>query len=128
MLPDTHVRIEPPWKTMRFSLQWTGVILLATAVDLLVRFGGFADFRQVLWVETLLFPLTGLVLHRVFHFDPNRSGFRRGLQTALVWAFYLAGLRSGIWAAGFPVGAANLVVLIVAIGAWLGFRLGKRRK
>jgi len=112
---------------MRFSLQWVGVILLATAVDLLVRFGGFADFTQVLWVETLLFPLTGLALHWVFHRHPNPSGFRKGLKTALVWAFFLAGLRSGIWGSGFSVGAANLVVLIVAIGAWLGFRLARRQ-
>lgn len=45
---------------MRFSLQWIGVVLIVTAVDLLVRFGGFADSTQLLWVEALLFPVTGL--------------------------------------------------------------------
>lgn len=112
---------------MRFTHQWMAVILVATAMDLLVRFGGFADFTQILWVEAFLLPLTGLALVLVFRLHPTPYGFKRGLQVVLVWALLLAGLRAGIWAAGFTVGAANLIIFLAAVGAWLGFRFGKRR-
>jgi hypothetical protein len=103
------------------------VILLATAIDLLARSGGFADFAQVLWIEAILLPLTGLALNLVFRNRASPPGLARGLQVVVVWAFFLAGLRAGIWAAGFPVGAANLVIFLVALLAWLGLRVWRRR-
>lgn len=113
---------------MRLTLQWTGVILTATAIDLLARFGGFANFTQVLWIEAVLLPLTGFALHLVFRGNASTPGFKRGIQVSLVWGFFLAGLRSGIWAAGFTVGAANVVIFLVALFAWLGFWILKRRR
>jgi hypothetical protein len=110
------------------KLPSAGVMLAAAAIDLLVRFSGLASFNHVLWVEALLFPLTGLALHLVFRSRPRLSGLKRGLQVVLIWAFLLAGLRSGIWAAGFGVGAANLVIFLVALLAWLGFRIVQRRR
>lgn len=122
------LRARPSRVRMNLPLQLIGVILTATAVDLLVRFGGFADFTQVLWIEAILFPLTGFALYLVFRANEEPSGFKRRLQVAAVWVFFLAGLRSGIWAAGFPVGAANLVIFLVALLAWVGLRVGKRRR
>jgi hypothetical protein len=113
---------------MTFTLQWIGVILIAMAIDLLVRFGGSADFTRVLWAEAFLFPLTGLALHLVFRSHPRPSALRRTLQGVLVWAFLLAGLRAGIWAAGSSVALANLVVFLVALFAWLGSRFARRRR
>jgi hypothetical protein len=113
---------------MKFPLQWIGVVLLATTIDLLVRFGGPADFTRVLWAEAFLFPLTGLALHLVFRSHPRPSALRRALQGVLLWAFLLAGLRAGIWAAGSSVGLANLVVFLVALFVWLGFRFARRRR
>jgi len=109
-------------------LQWVLAILAATAIDLLVRFWGSANFNWVLWVEAILFPATGVVLLLLLRSNPRLPGFKRGLQVVLVWAFILAGLRSGIWAAGFPVGAANLLIFLVALLSWLGFRISKNRK
>ncbi len=113
---------------MRFTIKWLGVILIATAIDLVVRFGGLGDFALVLWVESLLLPLTGLALYLVFRTHPKPSGFKRGLQVVLVWAFILAGARAGIRAAGFDVGIANLVIFLMAVLAALLFWITKRRK
>lgn len=113
---------------MKFRFQWTGVILSATAIDLLARFGGFTNFTQVLWIEAALLPLTGFALHLVFRRNASPPGSKRGVQVVVVWAFFLAGLRSGIWATGFPVGAANVVIFLVALLAWFGFRIMRRRR
>ncbi len=113
---------------MRFALQLLGVVAVATAIDLVVRLGGFASFAQVLLVEAFLFPLTGVALDRVIRCHGRSSGLRRGLEVILVWAFVLAGLRAGIWAVGLPVGTANLVILSVALLAWVGYRIRKRQK
>lgn len=104
------------------------MILSATAIDLLARFGGFTNFTQVLWIEAALLPLTGFALHLVFRRNASPPGFKRGVQVVVAWAFFLAGLRAGIWAAGFPVGAANAVIFLVALLAWLGTRIRKRRR
>lgn len=113
---------------MKSTLQWISVILIATAIDLLARFGGFASFTQVLWIEAVLLPLTGSALHLVFRHHASPPGFKRRLQVVAVWAFFLGGLRAGVWAAGFPVGAANVLIFLVALLSWLGFRIMKRRK
>lgn len=106
-------------------LQWILVIWVAATVDLLVRFRGSIGFARVLWTEAVLFPLTGLVLILLLRRNRRLTGFKRGLQVVLVWAFFLAGVRSGIWAAGFGVGAANLMVFLVALFGWLGWRVGR---
>lgn len=71
-------------------------MLGAAAIDLLIRLSGVASFHQVLWVEAFLFPLTGLALYLLFRSHPRLSGLKGGLQVVLIWAFFLAGLRSGI--------------------------------
>jgi hypothetical protein len=40
----------------------------------------------------------------------------------------VAGLRSGLWASGIPVGMVNLLVMIAAVVAWLGSRVRRSRK
>lgn len=112
---------------MRFTTQWVGVILAAAGIDLLFRLGIAGSYQSVLWVEAILFPLAGLTLHLIFRSRGRSHGFRGWLQVASVWAFILAGVRSGIWAAGVPVGVANLVILFLALLGWLGSRLRKGR-
>lgn len=113
---------------MRFTFQWVSLILATTAADLLVRFGVPGGHSRVLWVEAILFPLAGIALHLVFRSRPRPSGLKSGLQTTAVWAYLLAGIRSGLWAAGFPVAVANLAVLLLALLGWLGSRLMKEKK
>lgn len=108
---------------MRFALRWLGVVLIATAIDLLVRFALPFDLSRVLRVEAALFPLTGLALFLLFRSEPRASPGWRRVQIVVIAAFPLAGIRSGLWAAGLPVQRANLVVLAIGIVTWLGFRL-----
>ena len=112
---------------MRISLQWLSVVLAATAIDLLARFGGSFSFHGVLWVEAFLFPATGVGLLFLLRKAPRLSGFKRTFQVVLIVSFFLAGLRSGLWASGLPVGTANLLVLAGAILTWIGSRVSRRR-
>jgi len=114
--------------SMPILFRWILVILGATAVDLLMRFRLAMSFTAVLWAEAILFPLTGLVLGLLLKASPNLTGFKRGIQIALVWGFFLAGIRSGIWVAGVPVGAANLLIFLSALGGWLAGWAAKRRR
>ena len=82
---------------MRRGLVWTGVILLATALDLGARFAFGLDFETALWIEVVVFLATALVLYRLYLKDPAAPGWRRGLQVVLVFSFALGALRSAIW-------------------------------
>lgn len=115
---------------MPILVQWILVISAAAIVDLLVRFRLSPSFAATLWAEAVLFPLTGVVLLLLLKAGPRLKGFRRGLQVVLVWTFFLAGVRAGIWAMGFRVGTANLVIFFAALFGWLGYRVtgGGRRK
>jgi len=104
---------------MGSALRWIGVIVMATALDLLLRFGVSPGLRAVLWGEAVLFPLTSGALILLRRSRPRSSGLRGALQVILIWAFLLAGIRSGAWAAGVPVTVANLLVLGLAILAWV---------
>lgn len=111
---------------MRFTLQWVGIILVVAAVDLAVRFRIEGDYGRVLWVEAILFPLAAFALNLLFRSRGRPSGGQGRFETVVVWAFFLAGIRSGLWAAGLPVGVANLVLFLLAILGWTGSRLRKR--
>jgi hypothetical protein len=103
------------------------VVLLAAAIDMLARFRGAFDMGRVLRVEAVLFPMTGLVLLFLLWRRPPLPGFRRRLQIVLAAGFLLAGLRSGLWAWGMPVGRVNLVVLGAAAVAWVVYRVRVRQ-
>lgn len=113
---------------MRTALKWSSVILAATAVDLLARFGGPFNLTRILWIEALLFPAVGIGLIALLKKNPRLSGFKRRVQVLIIASFFLAGLRSGLWASGVPVGRANMVVLFAAVLAWIGFRINRGRK
>lgn len=113
---------------MRTVLKWSGVILAASVVDLLARFGGTFNLTRILWTEALLFPAVGVSLLYLLRGSPPLSGFKRGSQVVIIVSFFLAGLRSGLWAFGMPVGKANIVVLVAAVLVWVGFRIGRSRK
>lgn len=113
---------------MRPLIGWISVILAATATDLFARFGIPFDLTRVLWVEAAIFPLSGVGLLLLSRRSPWAPGFRRRIQIVVVAGFFLSGLRSGLWAAGFPIGRVNLAVLGAAILLWLGFRLARIRQ
>ena len=107
---------------MKSFVQWAAVLAVATALDLAIRFLLPFNLARVLAVESLLFPATGWVL---LHFSRRAPGPGRGtriVQVILIAGFFLAGLRSLLWVLGVPVQMANLVVVILAALAWIGFR------
>lgn len=107
---------------------WGAIVGGATLLDLLVRFGLPFDMTRVLVAEAVLFPATAFAFLLLMRRSPGREGLPRMFQIFLIGGFALAGLRSGLWAAGLPVGIANLLVLAAAILAWSGFRLRRRSK
>lgn len=112
---------------MRTTLKWSGVILAATVADLLARFVGSFDLTRILWAEALIFPAAGMALIAILKRSPRLSGFKRSLQVLIIASFFLAGLRSGLWASGVPVDKANMGVLLVAVLVWLWFRIRRGR-
>ena len=111
---------------MRRGLVWTGVILLATALDLGARFAFGLDFETALWIEVVVFLATALVLYRLYRKDPAVPGWRRGLQVVLVFSFALGALRSAIWVSGGPVTVANAIILGLGTTVWLAWRYRRR--
>ena len=107
---------------MRTFWKWMVVFGAATAVDLFARFGLSFQMTRVLLVEAILFPVSALLFLKLMRAGPEQTGFRRKLQIGIVAAFILAGLRSGLWAAGLPIGIVNLSVLAAALFAWLAYR------
>lgn len=112
---------------MRRGLTWAGVILAATVLDLGTRFVLGLEFEAVLWIESLVFIVTALVLYQLFRSDPAAPGWRRGLQVVLIAAFALAALRSIIWASGQPVTRANAIILVLGIVGWMAWRYRSKR-
>jgi hypothetical protein len=108
------------------AVRWAAVILVATALDLGVRFGLQPDFRVSLWIEGGIFLLTAALLLWLYRRTPAGRGWMRSLQILLVAAFALGGLRSLLWAAGNPVTLANLKVLLLGIVAWAYFKRRQR--
>jgi peptidoglycan/LPS O-acetylase OafA/YrhL len=113
---------------MRQLALWVGVILVATAIDLAVRFGMPFDLQLVVRVEAVLFLATSLVLSALYRRQPRATGWRRKLQAVLVASFALAGVRSAIWAAGQPVYRANLAVLALAAVATVVLLVRRRAR
>jgi hypothetical protein len=111
---------------MRTLMKWLGVFAGATAIDLFVRFGLPFQMTTVLVAEAILFPVTGFVFLWLLRRSPGKVGFPRRLQLLTIAAFFLAGLRAGLWASGVPIGMANIAVLMVAVLAWLSFRRARR--
>jgi hypothetical protein len=106
--------------------RWLAVFGAATVIDLIARFGVSFQLNRVLWVEAVLFPAAGFAFLLLMRRGPDQVGFRRKLQVFTIAAFFLAGLRSGLWAAGMPIGSVNLTVLAAAILVWSGFRIRRR--
>ena len=111
---------------MKTFWKWMGVLGAATAVDLFVRFGMPFQMTRVLWVEAVLFPAAALAFLVLYRKTPGKPGFRRKLQIVTIAGFFLAGLRSGLWASGLPIGTVNMAVLAATFLVWAGFRIRRR--
>ncbi|MGD2120922.1 MAG: hypothetical protein PVJ76_04220 [Gemmatimonadota bacterium] len=110
---------------MKTFLKWAVVFAVATFVDLLARFAIPFQMTRVLAVEAVLFPAAAAAFLVLMRKGPSQTGFRRKLQIILIGGFFLAGLRSGLWAAGIPVGTVNLLVLAAAVLTWVAYRVRK---
>ena len=108
----TAGRAEVFW--VRWGGRWFAVLLVVAAADLAVRFGTGFDLIWIIRVEGPLFLAASIVLLRLCRQRPVPARWQRGLQTVLVTALALAGLRAVVWAVGLPVQGANLLVLAVA--------------
>lgn len=112
---------------MTILRRWLGILVLSTAIDLGVRFMGSFSFQRVLWTEAALFLLTAFALVALRRNQPRLARGKERLQILLIAAFFLAGLRSGLWAFGIPVGTVNVMVLLAAVVIWVGFRMRPSR-
>jgi hypothetical protein len=108
--------------------RWILVIAVATALDLLARFGAAFNFARVMHVEAVLFPLTGAVLAALFRYEPITQGWPHGVRVGLLWLFGLGGLRPLLWTLGVPLMAANLATLGVALAGVLVWVLRRRQR
>ena len=106
--------------------KWMAVFGAATAVDLVVRFGMPFQLTRILWAEAVLFPVAALAFLFLYREKPGETGFRRRFQIVMIVAFLLAGLRSGLWAFGLPIGTVNIAVLVATFLVWAGFRIRRR--
>jgi hypothetical protein len=107
---------------MRPRWRWILVVTVATAVDLLARFGLRFSFARVMHVEAVLFPLTAAVLARLLRREPDTTGWTHALRVGLLWFFALGGLRPVLWTLGLPLMAANLATAAAAalgVLAWM---------
>lgn len=101
-----------PW------IKWVGVVLAAALVDVGARFAFRFEMARVLRAEAVLFPAAALVLLAILRREPPSAGWGRAWRVGLILSFLLAGLRSGLWAAGLPVHLANAAVLAVAVAGF----------
>ncbi len=111
--------MKPIWK-------WITLLGIATALDLFFRFGMPFRLTRVLWAEAVIFPAAALAFLLFYRAQPGKTAFRRKVQVVMIAAFFLAGLRSGLWAFGLPIGTVNIVVLVATFLVWAGFRVRRR--
>jgi hypothetical protein len=104
------------------------VVTAATALDLLARFGGSFNFRRVMHLEAVLFPLTGAVLWTLLRYEPANRGRPYAVRVGLIWLFALGGLRPLLWTLGLPLLASNLITLVVALVGVLVWMLRRRHR
>jgi hypothetical protein len=108
--------------------RWILIVAVATALDLLARFGTAFDFARVMHVEALLFPITALVLAALRRSEPRMSGWPHAVRVGVVWCFALAGLRPLLWTLGLPLMVANLASVVVLAGGILRWGLRRRAR
>ena len=107
--------------------RWIVVVTAATGLDLLARFGASFDFRRVMHLEALLFPVTGAVLATLLRTEAITRGWPHGVRVGLLWMFGLGGLRPLLWTLGLSLMVANLTTLIAGLVATLVWMLRRRR-
>ncbi|MFG1691774.1 hypothetical protein ACGF5M_06450 [Gemmatimonadota bacterium] len=113
---------------LRVTLQWLGVCAATTAIDLFARIGLHLSVNRALWVEAVLLLAAGLVLSILLRRGPSITGVTRIAQLLVVAVFFMGGLRAGLWAGGWSVERANLLVLTVTVIAWAGHRIDYGRR
>ena len=114
---------------MRRSAPWILIISISAVADWSVRILTEFDMPRVFAAEALIFPVSALALGLLRWRSPASGRKTRALQTVLVWAFALAGLRAAMVAFGSSYLWANIVpscLAVLGIGVWWRRRKIKR--
>jgi hypothetical protein len=108
--------------------RWILIVIAATALDLLARFGASFDFDRVMHIEAVLFPVTGALLATLVRYEPSTQGRPHAARIGLVWLFALGGLRPVLWTLGVSLMWANRATLAVALAGILVWWLRRRSR
>jgi hypothetical protein len=82
-----------------------------------VRFATSFNMDIILPTEAVLFMSGSALLFLASHEDKRISVAVQRFDLWFALAFLLAGIRAALWAIGFSVGTANLVILVFGIAA-----------
>ncbi len=85
--------------------------------DLAARIGTGFDMDLVVDLEAALFPVAAVLLWRMAERADAAEARVRRLDLWLAACFALAGIRAVLWAFGFEVYVANLVILGLAVSS-----------
>lgn len=111
---------------------WRGIFILVAAmvVDASVRFATSFNMDILLPTEAVLFMSGSALLLVASQYDKRISFVIQRFDLWFALAFLLAGIRGTLWAAGFSVFAANLVILVfgIAVGSRLYFWFKQERQ
>lgn len=111
---------------------WRSIVIIvaSTVVDVLIRFASSFHMNIVLPTGAVLFISAGVLLLLASHKDGRISFALQRFDLWFALAFLLAGIRAALWAIGFSVGTANLVILVfgIAAGSRLYFWLKQERQ
>ena len=93
------------------------IIVASTVVDISVRFATSFHLNNVLSTEAVVFTSAAALLLLASHKDGRISFALQRFDLWFALVFLLAGIRAALWAIGFSVGTANLVILVFGIAA-----------
>ena len=98
---------------------WRGIVIIvaSTVVDVSIRFATSFHLNTVLCTEAVIFTSAGALPLLASHKDGQISFALQRFDLWFALVFLLAGIRAALWAIGFSVGTANLVILVFGIAA-----------
>ena len=102
------------------------ITAMVFVADLVGRLALNFHMRRVLLLETLVFGAACLLLVWAAARDRSLSATVVRVELCLALAFGLGSIRAGLWCAGLPVGAANMIVLGLGVFVAVGYLVRRR--